>query len=94
VRQERVKARKPSDLRAFQERGRRGSNPQPLDRQSPTDGLQVSIAQQDATDNSAACTTACTSEADLEQVAADLRSRLTVDECRRLAELLTGSRRE
>ena len=32
--QEVIKARKPKDLRAFQERGRRGSNPQPLDRQS------------------------------------------------------------
>ena len=32
--QEVNKARKPNDLRAFQERGRRGSNPQPLDRQS------------------------------------------------------------
>jgi len=50
--------------------------------------LQVSIPQQDATDNAAACTTACTSEQDLEQIAADLRSRLTADECRWLAELL------
>ena len=32
--QEANKARKPKDLRAFQERGRRESNPQPLDRQS------------------------------------------------------------
>ncbi len=38
-----------------------------------------------------ACTTACTSEADLEQIAADLRDRLTVDECRQLAELLSQS---
>ena len=36
------------------------------------------------------CTRVCTSEQDLEQFAADLRDRLTPDECRRLAELLTG----
>ncbi|MDA1050606.1 MAG: hypothetical protein O3C40_09010 [Planctomycetota bacterium] len=39
---------------------------------------------------SAVCTRVCTGEPDLMQVAADLRGRLTVDECRRLAELLQG----
>jgi len=48
---------------------------------------------------SLACTNACTSlpnsvEDSLERFAADLRSLLTADDCRRLAELLMGRGRE
>ena len=92
--QEVIKARKSSDSRAGQERGRRGSNPQPLDRQSQTDGLQVSIPQDDTTDNSIACTTACTSEAEtrdagwLQALAEAIRG-LTAAERETLRELLT-----
>ena len=89
-----IKARKSNDLRAFQEQGRRGSNPQPLDRQSQTYGLQVSMPQDDTTDNSNACTTACTSEAEtrdagrLQALAEAIRG-LTAAERETLRELLT-----
>ena len=43
--------------------------------------------------HSIVCTRVCTSKADLEQIAADLRGRLTADECRRLGEML-GSKHQ
>ncbi len=61
-----------------------------LDRQSPTEGLQVSMSQDDTTDNSNACTSeAETRDAGRLQALAEAIRRLTAAERETLRELLT-----
>jgi len=40
------------------------------------------------------CTRVCTSDADLQQIATDLRRQFSAEECQRLAELLTANQTE
>jgi hypothetical protein len=51
--------------------------------------LQAANQQQDTATDATACTSACTSQPELEQIAAELRGRLTAEDCRRLAAILT-----
>ncbi len=74
-------------------RARQDSNLQPLVPKTGGDELQGVCSQEVATTAADGCTTGCTNFADvvhesLELIAADLRQRLSVDECHRLAELL------